>query len=175
MTYTNGVAGEQLRSLVERIERLESEKANISEDIKDVYGEAKSEGFDQKIIRKVIKLRRQEKHEVSEEHILLQLYIHAIGMEPLPGFAEACGEAEVSHTVEKMAGKSKAKGKQKLSISEAGARVLAQIKEQGGTFHVFNKDDIKLANMLELEGFLAGVAKNEWVLTKLGNDACRSA
>lgn len=75
-----GAAAEQLRSFVERIERLEEEKANLQNDIKEVYAEAKSNGFDVKILRKVIALRKKDRHEVAEEDELLALYRAAIGI-----------------------------------------------------------------------------------------------
>lgn len=76
----NGVAGDHLKSLVDRIERLEEDKANIAADIKDVYAQAKADGFDTKIIRKIVSLRKKEDHERKEEEELLDLYKHALGM-----------------------------------------------------------------------------------------------
>ncbi|MFM9859499.1 DUF2312 domain-containing protein [Pseudoxanthobacter sp. M-2] len=78
-----GFAAGQLKSFVERIERLEEEKKTISDDIKDVYGEAKANGFDVKILRQVIRLRKQDADERSEQETLLDLYMAALGM--LPG------------------------------------------------------------------------------------------
>ncbi len=70
----------QLRSLVERIERLEEEKKTIAGDIKEVYAEAKGHGFDTKILRKVISLRKKEAAEREEEQSMLDLYLQALGM-----------------------------------------------------------------------------------------------
>ena len=70
----------QLRSLVERIERLEEEKKTIASDIKEVYAEAKGHGFDTKILRKVISLRKKEAAEREEEQSMLDLYLAALGM-----------------------------------------------------------------------------------------------
>ena len=70
----------QLRAIVERIERLETDKAAISGDIKEVYSEAKANGFDTKIIRKVIALRKKEAAERDEEQALLDTYMTALGM-----------------------------------------------------------------------------------------------
>jgi uncharacterized protein (UPF0335 family) len=70
----------QLRSLVERIERLEEEKKSIAGDIKEVYAEAKGHGFDTKILRKVIALRKKEVTERAEEEAILDLYMEALGM-----------------------------------------------------------------------------------------------
>jgi uncharacterized protein (UPF0335 family) len=71
----------QLRSLVERIERLEEEKRALAGDIKEVYGEAKASGFDTKILRKVLTIRRKDRHERAEEQAMLDLYLGALGME----------------------------------------------------------------------------------------------
>jgi uncharacterized protein (UPF0335 family) len=70
----------QLKSLVERIEKLEEEKKAIAEDIKEVYAEAKGHGFDTRILRKVIGLRKKDTHEREEEAAVLDLYLHALGM-----------------------------------------------------------------------------------------------
>ena len=80
MTDTGGIAGEQLRAFVERIERLEEEKKVIADDIKDVYAEAKGNGFDTAILRKVVSLRKKQPHEREEEEAVLDLYLHALGM-----------------------------------------------------------------------------------------------
>ena len=80
MTDTGGVAGEQLRAFVERIERLEEEKKVIADDIKDVYAEAKGNGFDVKTMRTVVSLRKKQPHEREEEEAVLDLYLHALGM-----------------------------------------------------------------------------------------------
>jgi uncharacterized protein (UPF0335 family) len=69
----------KLKSLIERIERLEEDKAGIAGDLKEVYAETKGEGFDVKIVRKIIRLRKQDKAKRQEEEALLDLYISAIG------------------------------------------------------------------------------------------------
>lgn len=79
MSDTN-VAADQLRLLIERIERLEEEKKGVSDDIKDVYAEAKATGFDTKTLRKVIGLRRMEKHARDEADALLETYRNALGL-----------------------------------------------------------------------------------------------
>ncbi len=79
-TETGGIAGDRLRSLVERIERLEEEKKALAEDIKDVFTEAKSAGFDVKVLRQLIRLRRQQPAEIEEQETLLDLYRRALGM-----------------------------------------------------------------------------------------------
>lgn len=75
------VSSERLRSFILRIEKLEEAKAAVLEDIKDVYGEAKSVGFDIKIIRKIVSLRKMEVEKRREEEELLDLYKSALGME----------------------------------------------------------------------------------------------
>ncbi len=82
MSDVNGVAQDQLRSFVDRIERLEEEKKTISDDIKDVYAEAKGNGFDTKVLRRVIALRKQDADERQEQESILDLYLQALGMAP---------------------------------------------------------------------------------------------
>ncbi|WP_419797266.1 MAG: DUF2312 domain-containing protein [Terasakiella sp.] len=75
-----GISGDHLRSFVERIERLESEKAALAADIKDVYAEAKGTGFDVKIMRQLVRLRKMEDHDRTEQEEILDLYKKALGM-----------------------------------------------------------------------------------------------
>jgi uncharacterized protein (UPF0335 family) len=79
-TATATVHGSQLRSIIERIERLEEEKREIAETIKEVYAEAKGNGFDPKILRTVISLRKKSSDERSEEEAILDTYLSALGM-----------------------------------------------------------------------------------------------
>src|ERR1700722_1010930 len=74
------VAGERLRSIVDRIERLEEERKALGNDIKDIYSEAKSAGFDVKVLRQLIRVRRQEAGDVEEQETLLDVYRRALGM-----------------------------------------------------------------------------------------------
>jgi len=80
MVDTQSVAADQLKSIIERIERLEEEKKALSDDIKDVYGEAKANGFDTKVLRKIISLRKQDRDERMEHEAILELYMQALGM-----------------------------------------------------------------------------------------------
>lgn len=73
-------AKEQLKAVVERIEHLEEEKKAIADDIRDVYAEAKGNGYDVKALRKIIRLRKQDKNERAEEEAILETYMHALGM-----------------------------------------------------------------------------------------------
>lgn len=76
----NQTSAGQLKSLIERIERLEEEKKALSEDIRDVYAEAKGSGFDAKILRKVVALRKQDLSERQEQDAILETYLSALGM-----------------------------------------------------------------------------------------------
>lgn len=76
----SSVAADQLKSIIERIERLEGEKAGIAGDIKDVYAEAKGNGLDTKVLRKIISLRKQDHAERQEAEAILDLYMQALGM-----------------------------------------------------------------------------------------------
>lgn len=84
MAQVGGIAGEHLRSLIERIERLEEERGSIAGDIREVYAEGKAAGFDVKIMRQLIRLRKMEKTDRDEQEALLDLYRHAIGMDAEP-------------------------------------------------------------------------------------------
>jgi uncharacterized protein (UPF0335 family) len=77
-----GIAGDRLRSLIERIERLEEEKRTLAADIKEVFAEAKGTGFDTKIMRQIIRIRRMDKDDVDEQETLLDIYKRALGMLP---------------------------------------------------------------------------------------------
>jgi uncharacterized protein (UPF0335 family) len=74
-----GIAAEALRQFIDRIERLEEEKKALAADIKDVYAQCKSQGFDTKIIRKIVSLRKKDRAEREEEQQILDLYLAAIG------------------------------------------------------------------------------------------------
>lgn len=78
---SGGVSGQRLKAFIERIERLETEKAALGDDIKDIYAEAKGVGFDAKTMRKVIRLRKMDAEKRREEDELLELYKSAIGLE----------------------------------------------------------------------------------------------
>lgn len=80
----DSVAQDQLRSFVERIERMEDEKAAVSADIKEIYAEAKGNGYDTKILRKIVAIRKQDANERLEQEALLELYMSALGMVEAP-------------------------------------------------------------------------------------------
>jgi len=82
MSETGAIAGDQLRAFVERIERVEEEIKALTEDKKDIYAEAKGQGFDVKILREVIRLRKQDQKELDEQATLLDVYLHALATAP---------------------------------------------------------------------------------------------
>ena len=92
MPDVEGVAGDQLKSLIERIERLEEEKRALAADIKEVYAEARGSGFEPKIMRQIVRIRRRDQSDVDEEESLIELYKRALGM--LPAEAVAARAAE---------------------------------------------------------------------------------
>jgi uncharacterized protein (UPF0335 family) len=73
-------AKDQLKSIIERIERLEEEKKAISDDIRDVYAESKGNGFDVKVLRMIVRMRKQDANERQEQETILETYMHALGM-----------------------------------------------------------------------------------------------
>jgi uncharacterized protein (UPF0335 family) len=77
-----GIAGDQLRSIIERVEKLEKEKAAIGADIREVFAEAKGNGYDAKALRQVIKLRKMDVAEREEQDMVLETYLRALGMMP---------------------------------------------------------------------------------------------
>ena len=78
------VAQDQLRAFIERIERMEEEKRAIADDIKEIYSEAKGNGFDTKVLRQVVRIRKQDHAERLEQEALLELYMAALGMQAAP-------------------------------------------------------------------------------------------
>ena len=78
--YNAGLSAEHLKQFVERLERLEEEKKNISDDIKEVFAESKGAGFDTKTIRQILKIRKARQDELEEQEYLLDAYMRALGM-----------------------------------------------------------------------------------------------
>ena len=76
----NSTAKDQLKSIIERVERLEEDKAAIGSDIKDVYAEAKGNGYDVKALRRIVALRKQDPDKRAEQEAILDTYMHALGM-----------------------------------------------------------------------------------------------
>ncbi|MET4697356.1 uncharacterized protein (UPF0335 family) [Constrictibacter sp. MBR-5] len=91
MTDVHGITAEQLRSYIERIERLEEEKAGLASDIKDIFAEAKGNGFDVKTMRQILKIRKMDASDRDEQEALLDLYMHALGMAGPPAGASEEG------------------------------------------------------------------------------------
>ena len=92
MPDVGGIAGAQLKSFIERIERLEDEKRALGEDVKEVYAEAKGSGFEPKIMRQIIKIRKMDKEEHDEQETLLDLYKRALSMVPESGLRAEAAE-----------------------------------------------------------------------------------
>ena len=85
---SDSVAQDQLRAFIERIERMEEEKKAISDDIKEIYAEAKGNGFDTKVLRQIVRIRKQDQSERMEQEAILDTYLHALGMGPAPAKGE---------------------------------------------------------------------------------------
>jgi uncharacterized protein (UPF0335 family) len=92
MADVGGIAGDRLKSFVERIERLEEERKALSNDIKEVYAEAKGTGFDIKTMRQIVRIRRIDKDDLDEQETLLDLYKRALGMLPEASPTSAAAE-----------------------------------------------------------------------------------
>lgn len=76
----NVVAKDQIKSIIERVERQEEEKKTISDDIRDIYAEAKGNGYDVKALRTIVRMRKQDANERQEQETILETYMHALGM-----------------------------------------------------------------------------------------------
>jgi uncharacterized protein (UPF0335 family) len=94
MVKFGGFSGDQLRMFVDKIEKLEAEKKQIGEFIKEIFSEAKSQGFDVKILRKVLSIRKIDPRDREEQDTILDLYLHALGM--IPGDEDAEDEQEAA-------------------------------------------------------------------------------
>ena len=81
MVEVGGIAADRLRQFIERIERLEEEKAALASDVREIYSEAKSVGFDPKVMRQIVKLRKMDTADQQEMEALIDTYKHALGME----------------------------------------------------------------------------------------------
>ena len=87
------ISSSQLRQYIEKVERLEEEKAELMEAIREVFGEAKGNGFDVKIMKQVLKMRKMKQEELMEQEELLTLYLQALGMAPAPQSPEGIEDA----------------------------------------------------------------------------------
>lgn len=128
----NSIAKDQLRAFVERIERLEEEKRAIAEDIKEVYAEAKGNGFDTKTMRKVVALRKMDAAERQEQEAILDLYLEALGMlagTPL-GQAAVARDAKTDRRLRKAV---EGLGTAVPLTEEERAKGVAAAFEKGGT------------------------------------------
>jgi uncharacterized protein (UPF0335 family) len=89
-------AKDQLRAIISRIERLEEEKAALAGDLREVYAEAKGNGFDVKALRAVVRLRKKDENERREEELILDTYLHALGMDDVEADAESSASSEAA-------------------------------------------------------------------------------
>ena len=96
MSTLQASAQKQLRQLVEQIERLEEEKKQLASDIRDKYLEAKAVGFDVKVLRQIVRLRKKSQEERQEEETVLEVYMHALGMLDSNGSQEAFADAMIA-------------------------------------------------------------------------------
>jgi uncharacterized protein (UPF0335 family) len=92
--FVGGIAGDRLRSFIERIERLKDEQKALAADVKEVFAEAKGTGFDTKIMRKLIAIRAMDKDDFDEQETLLDVYMKAIGMRKFLAAASGSGDEE---------------------------------------------------------------------------------
>jgi uncharacterized protein (UPF0335 family) len=97
MSDATRIARDQLKSIVERIERLEEEKKSLSEDIREVYAEAKANGYDVKTLRSIIRLRKLDSATRQEQEALIELYMSALGMLADTPLGQAAVEREFAH------------------------------------------------------------------------------
>ena len=86
---SDSVAQDQIRAFIERIERMEEEKKAIADDIREIYAEAKGNGFDVKVLRQIVRIRKQDHQERLEQEALLDLYMAALGMQAAPRETDA--------------------------------------------------------------------------------------
>lgn len=102
MANVQGVTGGQLRSIIERVERLEEERKELGADVREIYAEAKGNGYDPKIIRMIIRLRKMNQSDRAEQEALLDTYMSAIGMEPpapMPLFPDHKEATDEDHAI----------------------------------------------------------------------------
>ncbi len=129
MTYA-GIASDQLRAFVERIERLEEEKKALSDDIKEIYAEAKGNGFDTKVLRQVVRIRKQDQHERAEQEAILDLYMHALGM--LPPDADPDPETPARHKAENKGRRKVSRAHGELAAESAASSFYEHMQNMGG-------------------------------------------
>ena len=96
MSTLQASAQKQLRQLVEQIERLEEEKKQLASDVRDKYLEAKAVGFDVKVLRQIVRLRKKSQEERQEEETVLEVYMHALGMLDTPANHDAVADAMIA-------------------------------------------------------------------------------
>lgn len=149
----NSISGEQLKQYVERIERMTVEKQDVADNIRDAFAEAKANGFDVKVLRQVLKLRKLDPDKRQEEEYILDTYLNALGMTPL--------EQHIRDAQERAAGddtklEDDAAGRQyrAVSLTKQIIEQLSFIYQHGGVFKAFTEADIKAAKALVELGLL---------------------
>ena len=139
----NGVAAEELKQFVERIERLEEEKKGISDDIKEVFAELKGRGFDPKIVRKVLAIRKQDAAERQEQEAILELYMDALGMLATTPLGQAAIERETR--------RAPAQSELKKAVEGLGTPVEPTEEERGkGVVAAFEKGGTRMTIATEM-------------------------
>lgn len=136
----NTAAGDALKGLIERIERLREDKAAIAADEKEVFASAKGQGFDPKIMRKVLKIRAEDAAKRREENEILNLYLHALGEDDQPLFVASGRRLEVNDATRRSLAKSLRgilpEGVASVTIDTGGASVRLQ-RDEAGELQVF--------------------------------------
>ncbi len=123
------IAGDQLKSIVERIERLEEERNTIGDDISDVYKEAKGNGYDTKVLKKVIAIRRRDANELAQEEAILDLYLQAVGSRRSEAESSSSGTNAATRTVgsaKPAEPTQRLPGNEELAYADVKALVLAE-------------------------------------------------
>lgn len=139
----NGIAKDQLRSIVERVERLEGEKAAIAEDIKEVYAEAKANGYDTKTLRAVVRIRKQDTAERAEQEALLDLYLSALGMLADTPLGEAALERAGALTPDQRRARAKARMSESMDDNKA---LSAELVAAGLISEEAHAENVKLSD-----------------------------
>lgn len=160
----SSVVADQLKTIIERIERLEEEKAGVAGDIKDVYAEAKANGFNAKVIRKIIAMRKRDYDERMEEEALLELYMNALGMLADTPLGRAAAERDFgSKAVDAATRRAAAAPSVQKAVRALGTPVpVTDAERKKGTVASFERNgmrmSIQLPGQIDLEDAIAARA-----------------
>ncbi|MBA9067195.1 uncharacterized protein (UPF0335 family) [Methylobacterium sp. RAS18] len=143
----SSVAADQLKTIIERIERLEEEKAGIAGDVKDVYAEAKANGFDTKVIRKIIAMRKRDYDERMEEEAILELYMQALGMLADTPLGRAAAERDFGRgRVDAVARRAASAPSMRKAVQALGTPVpVTDAERKKGTVASFERDGMRMS------------------------------